>query len=487
MADYNISAVPRRKVYTGSAGVGPYAFTFEVLEQTDITVYKNATRLTLTTDYTVTINANGTGSVTLVSAATGSDRIVIVGARDIERTTDFVTAGDLTAASLNEQLDANVIHSQQLAESLSRAIRAPVYDPELEENGGTVNMELPAAATRAGNFLAFDDDGNPLAAAGTGLEIDVLNALNAILQDETGEVITGENINLVSSFTNGLLDNVDAAAWRTDLAVPGLTSNTFTGRQTATGFDVSAITSVASAATTDLGAAATREVLITGTTTITAFGTVAAGVRVAGRFGGVLTLTHNGTSLILPGGANITTAAGDRFVALSLGSGNWIVTDYVRASGRAVSGAVAQVVNTTAGALTTATSTIPYDDTIPQNTEGTEILTRAITPTNASSTLVIEVVINGAVASANDLVIALFQDSTANALAVASFYMDSAGGRGTVRLRHEMTAGTTSSTTFRVRVGTAGGVAFDINGSGGGARRFGGVFISGIYITEILP
>lgn len=150
-------------------------------------------------------------------------------------------------------------------------------------------------------------------------------------------------------------------------------------------------------------------------------------------------------------------------------------------------GLIGQIVSTTSGALTTATSTINYDDTIPQNTEGTEIFTRSITPTSASSTLVIEVVINAAVASANDIVIALFQDSTANALAVASFYMDSAGGRGTVRLRHQMAAGTTSSTTFKVRVGTAGGVAFDINGSGGGARRFGGVFISGIYITEILP
>jgi hypothetical protein len=72
----------------------------------DVAVYKNATLLTLTTDYTVTINANGTGSVTLLVAATAADTIVILGARDIERTTDFVTAGDLRAESLNEQLDS---------------------------------------------------------------------------------------------------------------------------------------------------------------------------------------------------------------------------------------------------------------------------------------------------------------------------------------------------------------------------------------------
>lgn len=85
---------------------------------------------------------------------------------------------------------------------------------------------------------------------------------------------------------------------------------------------------VASATTTDLGAAAGRIVDVTGTTTITSFGTVAAGVWRIVRFTGALTLTHNATSLILPGAANITTAAGDCAIAVSLGSGNWVVTHY---------------------------------------------------------------------------------------------------------------------------------------------------------------
>lgn len=161
MVDYSINAVPRRVVYSGSAGAGPYAFTFEVLAQTDIAVYKNSTRLVLTTDYTVTINANGTGSVTLIVAASVSDRIVITGARSVQRTTDFATAGDLVAASLNEQLDANVIFSQQVAETARRALTAPVYDPEHVDSGGTLDMTLPAAATRASKLLGFDSVGNP--------------------------------------------------------------------------------------------------------------------------------------------------------------------------------------------------------------------------------------------------------------------------------------------------------------------------------------
>jgi hypothetical protein len=101
---------------------------------------------------------------------------------------------------------------------------------------------------------------------------------------------------------------------------------------------ITAEASVASASTTDLGAQSSQNLQITGTTTITSFGTAAAGVRRWCRFAGVLTLTHNGTSLILPGNANITTAAGDRFMALSLGSGNWLVYVFTKADGSVLLG-----------------------------------------------------------------------------------------------------------------------------------------------------
>jgi hypothetical protein len=90
---------------------------------------------------------------------------------------------------------------------------------------------------------------------------------------------------------------------------------------------------IASATTTDIGAATGEFVDVTGTTTITGLGTVAAGIVRTVRFTGALTLTHNATSLILPGGANITTAANDRAVFRSLGSGNWLCVMYVKASG----------------------------------------------------------------------------------------------------------------------------------------------------------
>ena len=97
--------------------------------------------------------------------------------------------------------------------------------------------------------------------------------------------------------------------------------------------------SVAAAGTTDVGAAASRHVFVTGAATITGFGTAPAGRRRDLRFEGVCTLTNNVTSLILPnGGSNITTAAGDRMGLLSLGSGNWLAFWYQRADGTSLAG-----------------------------------------------------------------------------------------------------------------------------------------------------
>lgn len=160
MADYAISNVARRVVYTNT-GVGPYAFTFEILANTDIAVYRGSTLLTLTTDYSVTINANGTGSVTLVTAGTGN--ITIVGARAIQRTSDYTTGGDLFASTLNTDLDSQTIYAQQVAETAERGLKAPVVDPT------DINMTLPAKATRAGTVLAFNaTTGNPEAGPSIG-------------------------------------------------------------------------------------------------------------------------------------------------------------------------------------------------------------------------------------------------------------------------------------------------------------------------------
>lgn len=98
---------------------------------------------------------------------------------------------------------------------------------------------------------------------------------------------------------------------------------------------------LASAATTDLGTAPAHVVLITGTTTITSFGSSAniQGPVYLVRLAQSLTLTYNATSMILPGAANIITTAGDAFLALYLGNGNWKVDIYQSSTGGSTSNA----------------------------------------------------------------------------------------------------------------------------------------------------
>ena len=157
-----ISNVTRRAVYapSGAGGAGPYSFTFEILAAADIAVYKDDVLLTLTTHYTVTINANGTGSVTITSAGlalapVSPTQYAIVGNRTIQRTSDFVTGGDFFANTLNDELDQQTIFAQQNSEGLARSLQAPQTDPT------SINMTLPRKADRAGKYLAFDANGNP--------------------------------------------------------------------------------------------------------------------------------------------------------------------------------------------------------------------------------------------------------------------------------------------------------------------------------------
>lgn len=146
-----------------------------------------------------------------------------------------------------------------------------------------------------------------------------------------GEVVpsAGDNYPTLRNFLATWSDELNSSAAGTLAAKADKTTDVATGaRAYVKGADI------ASAATTDLSTATGDYVVITGTTTISALGTMAAGIQRVLQFAGALTLTHNATSLILPTAANIATAAGDIGVFRSLGSGNWRCVAFARASGK---------------------------------------------------------------------------------------------------------------------------------------------------------
>lgn len=145
---------------------------------------------------------------------------------------------------------------------------------------------------------------------------------------------------------------------------------------------------------------------------------------------------------------------------------------------------IVQEVRNLSNAFLTITTDIPLGDTIPQQTEGTEVITASITPTSATNNLLIEYSgpFSGSVTNIQG--IALFQDATADAI-FATFTGGDANTGYNPFVRYVITAGTTSSTTFKIRAGIGAGSLY-INGRAG-SRTYGGVSYIQLSIIEYTP
>ena len=150
-------------------------------------------------------------------------------------------------------------------------------------------------------------------------------------------------------------------------------------------------------------------------------------------------------------------------------------------------GKVLQVARSTTSSVVTCGTNIPWDDTIPQNTEGNEVLTTAITPLSATSTLYIKFFCNGnhSGSGGNGTMAALFVDSTANAISVFGSQNQGANWQTTISIAASVASSNTTSRTYKVRVGSSGGVTFYVNGNNAGTRVFGGVSTAMLEIWEV--
>lgn len=241
---------------------------------------------------------------------------------------------------------------------------------------GLGQVTAGAALTKTGSQLDVAVDNSSIEVSADALRVKAAGVTNTMLAGSiAASKLVGTDIATVGTITAGVWNGTDiavadggtgasdAATARANLglgtiatqasssvsitggSISGITDLAIadggTGASTAVGGSDSLSTKgadIASAATTDLGAATGTLVDITGTTSITSFGVAAAGVERTLRFAAALTLTHNATSLILPGAANITTASGDTAIVRSLGGGNWRCVTYQRAASAPVSG-----------------------------------------------------------------------------------------------------------------------------------------------------
>lgn len=143
-----------------------------------------------------------------------------------------------------------------------------------------------------------------------------------------------------------------------------------------------------------------------------------------------------------------------------------------------------QISASTAYATNAVATLIPFDDTIPQNTEGDQYFSQAIVPSSKANILECEVDVFMFCSVAGAGVVALFQDSTANAFACCMVGQSTGSGPWRQRLLARILPGTTGSTTIKMRGGNNNVGSVSINGLTG--RLYGGVQPSFLSVKEIM-
>lgn len=223
--------------------------------------------------------------------------------------------------------------------------------------GAGVNTDI-TALTALSTPIPPASGGSNVYAAGT--STGSANAQAVSSTTPTGfTLVRGNRVTFIAGFTNNasLLLNVNATG-SISVVKPTIVGTTaLTGGEVVLGNYIEAVfngtnfelytnpspnaygplTVVAGASTTDLGAAVSHNIAISGAATINSFGTTASTISPMYRvlFSGASTLV-NGVNLILPGAANIVTRGGDGAVAQIIGAGQWQVVSYQRADGTAI-------------------------------------------------------------------------------------------------------------------------------------------------------
>lgn len=141
---------------------------------------------------------------------------------------------------------------------------------------------------------------------------------------------------------------------------------------------------------------------------------------------------------------------------------------------------ILQVVRTSTGTLS---AQIPLDDTIPSTSEGTEIFSQSITPESTFNRILVDVCVwGGSSVSAQNMIVAIFRDSTC--IQAQATRISDAQFTHNMFLNAWDTPGSTSSVLYHVRGGNNGTPDLYINGNNNG-RIFGGAASCTLTLTEV--
>lgn len=361
---------------TSTTAITAFAFTTDkagrvaqVRFQTVRTLTHNATSLILPTAANITTAVGDTA----VLISLGSGNFIVTDYQRADGTTLVVNqtqiaSQDSTWSGVNTFTNAFILGTQQVLLSPSFPLAATLNDNanRLRLNStatGDIQTITPSSGTTtSGRIVIFYINGvgtKTIKHAFSGGGVGRLNCPGGVdLSVGNGDMVmligAGSSGWDVAPLTGAVITATDTAAGPVELAT---TTETLTGTDATRAVTPDSLaaywekgTDNTGGATITLGEGGFFD-LITSTTAITAFvfTTDKAGRTAQVRFQTARTLTHNATSLILPTGANITTAAGDIATVVSLGSGNFVVSNYQRASGAPLTAAPSQAEATITG------------------------------------------------------------------------------------------------------------------------------------------
>ena len=212
MATFNINDVARRVQYT-STGQTAFNFSFQVNASSELQVYINDVVKAETTHYSVSLNGDGTGTVTFNSATTAGEIITIIGDQPLSRTTVFQTGQTNNPTTLETEFDNVLIRQQQLKEITDRSIQLKPSTTRTVTGSGTSGpIFFPYGTTteNSGKIIRYNSAGTSLELGPDSTSIDTLAALSTELTTLSGisSAISGVHAN--ASNINNLNSNIAA-------------------------------------------------------------------------------------------------------------------------------------------------------------------------------------------------------------------------------------------------------------------------------------
>ena len=315
-----VSTTSARVAYSGNGATTAFATPYPFFATSDLVVNlvsaAGVTTLQVeTTNYAVTGGNGETGTVTMVTAPASGTTLIITRSVPYLQNSDYLANDSFPATVVESDFDRLTMQVQQV---LSLTQSGPVLPITFTPGTDTQPIiPLPVAGkVLVGNSGATGWDNTAIA------DLSLASIPVALTSPASGDLLRYNGSNWINTTT------LNGAYTVASLTVSGLQAMSGAAINMAKGADI------ASATTTDIGAATGNYLDVTGNATITGLGTVQAGTRRTVRFTGTPTLTHNATSLIMPGGVNYVATANSVGDFVSLGSGNWRCTDWTWADGR---------------------------------------------------------------------------------------------------------------------------------------------------------